>query len=56
MTYLYDVFLSLWSSLFGPNLTERSVIELLAVVSVIGVVGWIIRIIGRIPIFGKRGN
>lgn len=53
MTYLYDVFLSLWQNLFGPNLTERSIIELLAIVSVIGFVAWIIRVIGRIPIFGK---
>lgn len=55
MTYLYDVFLSLWQSLFGPNLTEQSIIELLAVVSTIGIVGWILRIIGGLKIFKKRG-
>lgn len=54
MIYLYDVFLSLWQSLFGPNLTEQSIVQLLAVVSVIGVVGWIINIIGKIPIFRRR--
>lgn len=56
MVYLYDTFYALWQSLFGPNLTEPTVIELLSVVSVIGLVGWIIRIIGRIPIFkgGKK--
>lgn len=56
MIYLYDVFLSLWQNLFGPNLTEQSIVQLLAVVSVIGVVGWIISVIGRIPIFRKRGK
>lgn len=55
MIYLYDTFLALWQSLFGPNFTEQSIIELLAVVSTIGVVGWIISCIGRIPIFKKRG-
>ena len=55
MAYLYDTYISLWQSLFGPNLTEQSIIELLAVVSVIGTVGWILRIIGKIPIFKKRG-
>ena len=56
MIYLFDTFKALWQSLFGPNLTEQSLIELLAVVSVIGFVGWIINIIGRIPIFKKRGR
>lgn len=51
MTYLYDTYLLLWQSLFGPNLTEQSIIELLAVISVIGTVGWIIRCIGRIKLF-----
>ena len=55
MTYLYDTFLHLWQSLFGPNLTEQSIVELLAVVSVIGVVGWILRVIGGLPIF-RRGR
>ena len=54
MTYLFDAFMALWQSLFGPNLTEQSIIELLSVVSVIGFVGWIINIIGRIPIFRKK--
>lgn len=56
MTYLYDAFLKLWQSLFGPNLTEQSIIELLAVVSTIGFVGWVVRIIGRIPIFGRKSK
>ena len=56
MIYLYDAFYGLWQSLFGPNLNEPSIIQLLAVVSVIGFVGWIINIIGKIPIFKKRGK
>lgn len=55
MIYLYDTYLALWQNLFGPNLTEQSIIELLAVVSVIGTVGWILSIIGKIPLF-KRGK
>lgn len=54
MMYLYDAFLELWQSLFGPNLTEQSIIELLAVVSVIGFVGWLLRIVGRFPLFKKK--
>lgn len=54
MIYLYDAFYALWQSLFGPNLTEQSIIQLLAVVSVIGFVGWILRIIAKIPIFRGR--
>lgn len=56
MIYLYDAFYGLWQSLFGSNLNEPSIIQLLAVVSVIGFVGWIINIIGKIPIFKKRGR
>ena len=54
MTYLYDAFYSLWQSLFGPNLSDQTIIQLLAVVSVIGIVGWILRIIGGLKIFGGR--
>ena len=55
MTYLYDSFLGLWQSLFGPNLTDQSIVELLAVATTIGFVGWIFRIIGGCKIFKKRG-
>lgn len=54
MTYLYDTFYTLWQSLFGTNFNEPSIIQLASVVSVFAFVGFIIRVIGRIPIFKKR--
>lgn len=54
MVYLYDAFYALWQSLFGTNFTDDTVMQLLAVVSVIGFVGWILRIIGGLKIF--RGS
>lgn len=54
MIYLYDVFYNLWKNLFGANFNEPSVVQLCAVVSVVGTVGWFINVIGKIPIFRRK--
>ena len=35
MSTLYDILLQFWQTWFGPNLTDQSVVQLLAVVSTI---------------------
>ena len=54
MIYLYDVFYNLWQSLLGPNFNEPSIIQLVAFVSVVGMVGWIINQIAKIPFLRGR--
>lgn len=38
MSTLFDIFLQFWQTWFGPNLTDQSLVQLLAVVSTIALV------------------